>query len=76
MHIACFISVCECFLAIEPHFDLWRKYFEVKLQTNVHKTCECGRAAICRRSNSKCLKGEFVEMNKKWQDNWFYMPDV
>lgn len=40
LHIACFITLCECFLSIEPHFGLWRKYFTVKLQTNMNETCE------------------------------------
>jgi hypothetical protein len=24
LHIACFITLCECFLGIEPHWPLWR----------------------------------------------------
>jgi hypothetical protein len=24
LHIACFITMCECFLGIEPHWALWR----------------------------------------------------
>jgi hypothetical protein len=24
LHIACFITLCECFLGIEPHWALWR----------------------------------------------------
>jgi hypothetical protein len=24
VHIACFITLCECFLGIEPHWALWR----------------------------------------------------
>lgn len=39
-HIACYIMVCECFLGVEPHFGLWRKYFEVKRQTNGDETSE------------------------------------
>jgi hypothetical protein len=31
LHIACFITLCEAFLNVEPHFGLWRKYFQVKL---------------------------------------------
>jgi hypothetical protein len=25
LHIACFITLCECFLGIEPHWALWRR---------------------------------------------------
>jgi hypothetical protein len=24
LHIACFVTLCESFLGIEPHFLLWR----------------------------------------------------
>jgi hypothetical protein len=24
LHIACFITLCECFLGVEPHWALWR----------------------------------------------------
>lgn len=48
----------------------------MKLQTNVDETCECGGAAICKQAGSKYLPGDFSETNKKWQEEWFYMPDV
>jgi hypothetical protein len=30
LHIACFITLCECFLGIEPHWALWKRIFSVK----------------------------------------------
>jgi hypothetical protein len=27
LHIACFITLCECFLGIEPHWAFWRQIF-------------------------------------------------
>ena len=30
-HIAVFIALCEGFLGISPHFDLWRHFFAVNL---------------------------------------------
>ena len=30
-HIAAFIALCEGFLGISPHFDLWRYLFAVNL---------------------------------------------
>jgi hypothetical protein len=31
-HIAAFIALYEGYLGIEPHFDLWRRFFFVDLQ--------------------------------------------
>jgi hypothetical protein len=30
LHIACFITLCECFLGIEPHWALWRRIFVIR----------------------------------------------
>jgi hypothetical protein len=30
LHIACFITLCECFLGIEPHWALWRQIFVIR----------------------------------------------
>ena len=31
-HMAAFITLCEGFLGISPHFDLWRYFFAITLQ--------------------------------------------
>ena len=33
LHIACFITLCECFLGVHPHWGLWKRIFLVKRQT-------------------------------------------
>ena len=40
--MAAFITLCEGFLEISPHFDLWRYFFAVNLQ----KKRERGRAKL------------------------------
>ena len=30
-HISAFITLCEGYLGIEPHFELWKYFFAVKL---------------------------------------------
>jgi hypothetical protein len=30
LHIVCFITLCECFLGIEPHWALWRRIFVIR----------------------------------------------
>ena len=34
LHLAIFITVCEGFLGIEPHFGLWKKFFFLKRHGN------------------------------------------
>ncbi|XP_066356955.1 uncharacterized protein [Miscanthus floridulus] len=33
-HIMAFIALCEGYLGIEPHFELWRYFFSISLQKN------------------------------------------
>lgn len=53
-----------------------RKLFCVKLQTNVNETCACGGANISKIGDVKYLEGDFIEMNKNWQEEWFYIADA
>ena len=36
--MAAFITLCEGFLGISPHFDLWRYFFVVTLQKKREKS--------------------------------------
>jgi hypothetical protein len=31
LHIAAFVTLCEAFMGIDPHFDLWNHFFRVWL---------------------------------------------
>ena len=37
-HMAAFITLCEGFLGISPHFDLWRYFFAVTLEKKREKS--------------------------------------
>jgi hypothetical protein len=30
LHIAAFVTLCEAYMRIEPHFDLWNYFFRVR----------------------------------------------
>ncbi|KQJ81798.1 hypothetical protein BRADI_5g03162v3 [Brachypodium distachyon] len=32
LHVACFITLCECFLGVSPHWGLWKRIFMIKGQ--------------------------------------------
>jgi hypothetical protein len=31
LHIAAFVTLCEAYMGIEPHFNLWNYFFHVRL---------------------------------------------
>ena len=37
-HMAVFVALCEGFLGISPHFDLWRHFFAATLQKKREKS--------------------------------------
>jgi hypothetical protein len=39
-HMAAFIALCEGYLGIEPHFELWKYLFVVSLQKKSEKKGE------------------------------------
>jgi hypothetical protein len=80
--MAAFISLCEGFLGIEPHFDLWRYFFTISLQKkrergwlDLHMPMGC--SSIHLRSNRT---GEYMSLwlsssNKGWHKQWFYLKN-
>ena len=37
-HLVVFITLCECYLGIEPHFDLWRWIFRLYLNKDSNRS--------------------------------------
>jgi hypothetical protein len=52
LHIACFITLCESFLGIEPHFLLWKSLFWLHPSVALTKKPELGGAVISIRAES------------------------
>jgi hypothetical protein len=71
LHIACFITLCECFLGIEPHWALWRRIFAVwhplRYQT--------GGFSCQVRPDVPYFNLQTPENNPGWRTKWFYAKD-
>lgn len=33
-YLAVFVTLCECWLGVDPHFDLWQRIFRLPLNKN------------------------------------------
>jgi hypothetical protein len=49
LHIACFVTLCESFLGIEPHFLLWRSIFWLRPNVSLSRKPELGGAIVSVR---------------------------
>jgi hypothetical protein len=75
LHIACFITLCESFLGIDPHFLLWRSLFRLRPSVSLSKKPELGGAVISVRAESQYLEFSMAASVQGWRTKWFYIKD-
>src|SRR4051812_44615408 len=75
LHIACFITFCECWLGIEPHFGLFRKLYSAKRQSGSDGVYPIGGCIISLRSNFLFFSFAMSESVQYWWKRWFYISD-
>jgi hypothetical protein len=80
---AIFVAVCEGYLGIAPHWDLWTHLFSAEpfaLPTGERKVRAAVRAGGCtlllRQSRaSQYIPAILASSNKGWQRRWFYLQN-
>jgi hypothetical protein len=75
MHIAYFITLCESFLGIDPHFLLWRSLFRLRPSVSLSKKPELGGAVISVRAESQYFEFSMAASVQGWITKWFYIKD-
>jgi hypothetical protein len=56
LHIACFITLYESFLGIEPHFLLWRSIFQLRPNVALARQPKLGGAVVSVRPKAQYLE--------------------
>jgi hypothetical protein len=75
LHIDCFITLCESFLRIDPHWILWKFLFRLCPSVSLAKKPEMGGAVVSVRAESHYLKFNMVVLVEGWRKKWFYIQD-
>ena len=75
MHIACFITLCECFLGIHPHWGLWRHIFFIRHNSTKTAIHNVGRAIISIQPEAEYFDFKMAESIQNWRKKWFYIKD-
>jgi hypothetical protein len=78
---AIFAAVCEGFLGIDPHWDLWTHLFSVELfalttrEKKVRVVVRAGGCTLQLRQGraQQYIPAILVSSNKGWQRRWFYL---
>jgi hypothetical protein len=76
-----FVAVCEGYLGIDPHWDLWTHFFSAELfasPTGERRVRAAVRAGGCilqlRQSRAaQYIPAILASSNKGWQRRWFYL---
>jgi Putative gypsy type transposon len=81
-HIAIFIALCEGYLGIEAHFDLWRYFFCVDLCKKAVKKVQvpvpvgCASIRLRRKNAAEYIPCRLPTSNKGWHPEWFYLKNT
>jgi hypothetical protein len=75
LHIACFMTLCESFLGIEPHFLLWRPIFWLRPSVALSNKPEVGGAIVSVRAEAQYLNFCMSASVQGWRTKWFYIKD-
>jgi hypothetical protein len=75
LHITCFITLCESFLGIDPHWILWRFLFCLCPSVSLNKKPELRRAIVSVRSELHYLEFNMAASVQGRRQKWFYIKD-
>ncbi|KAK1684192.1 hypothetical protein QYE76_045040 [Lolium multiflorum] len=75
LHLSIFITVCEAFLGIEPHWGLWRKIFYVKRHNDSNGPPVVGGVGFVVRKEVDYFDYLMKESIQGWRNKWFYLRD-
>jgi hypothetical protein len=77
LHMAAFVSLCEAYIRIEPHFNLWNYFFHSRLQQGSGvKTMALGNVDIFVRSRpgvDPYFSLPMSDPSVRWLKVWFYL---
>ena len=76
LHLSIFITVCEAFLGIDPHWGLWRKIFYVKRHNDSNGPPVVGGVGFVVRKEVDYFNYPMKESVQGWRNKWFYLRDT
>jgi len=72
LHLSVFLTVCECFLGIHPHWGLFKYLFQAK---RLSGNFDAGGFGLSIRPDIGYFKFQMVDSAQGWRKRWFYIRD-
>ncbi|KAK1605022.1 hypothetical protein QYE76_028695 [Lolium multiflorum] len=75
LHVAIFITLCECFLGVPPNWALWKRIFCLHRNGSHNATYNIGGVVICVRSDVEYFDVKFPDSVQGWRKRWLYIHE-
>ena len=75
LHISIFVTLCECFLGIHPHWGLWKRIFYLRRNNSKNTIYNVGGVCICVRPEVGYFDVKFADSVQGWRKKWLYVKD-
>ncbi|KAK1649559.1 hypothetical protein QYE76_067364 [Lolium multiflorum] len=75
LHISIFITLCECFLGIHPHWGLWKRIFYLRRNNSKNVIYNVGGVCICVHPEVEYFDVKFADSVQGWRRKWLYIND-
>ncbi|KAK1649372.1 hypothetical protein QYE76_067177 [Lolium multiflorum] len=76
LHVSIFITLCECFLGVQPNWALWKRIFCLRRNGSHGLAYNIGGVVICVRSDVDYFDVKFPDSVQAWRKKWLYNNPV
>ena len=81
LHVAVFITFCECYLGIAPHLGLWKSLYQVRQQSKgdgapIYTIGGCSFSIRGGKESIGYVKNTGQDSVIGWRNKWFYVKDA
>ncbi|KAK1608506.1 hypothetical protein QYE76_032179 [Lolium multiflorum] len=75
LHVSIFITLCECFLGVQPNWALWKRIFCLHRNGSHGVAYNIGGVVICVRSDVDYFDVKFPDSVQGWRKRWLYVHE-
>ncbi|KAK1681649.1 hypothetical protein QYE76_042497 [Lolium multiflorum] len=75
LHISIFITLCECFIGVQPNWTLWKRIFCLRRNGSHNITYNIGGVVICVCPDVEYFNVKFPDSVQGWQKRWLYVRE-
>ncbi|KAK1660270.1 hypothetical protein QYE76_048429 [Lolium multiflorum] len=74
LHVSIFITLCECFLGVQPNWALWKRIC-IRRNGSHNVAYNIGGVVICVRSDVEYFDVKFPDSVQGWRKKWLYIHE-